>query len=243
MNTPNIILAAKANSGKSTNNVWVVYTSADTANKMYCTSAYKAMRLAFLLKKRLGIGISENSFAIAAALGIAQASLALLSFARYLPRTPVARDCTHQGSHGCPSAAGGEARAAAHARKAQEERAQAKGRKGGLGRASTSARLERVGLSSVATARAQQVRICLRSLQKPSALRAERGREVMMFIIPFPIGKAEFPRASSFPKAMSHVIFAKNKSHNDKHPVHTAPIHLHLLAPHVHLHHHRRIRP
>ena len=147
MNTPNIILAAKANSGKSTNNVWVVYTSADTANKMYCTSAYKAMRLAFLLKKRLGIGISENSFAIAAALGIAQASLALLSFARYLPRTPVARDCTHQGSHGCPSAAGGEARAAAHARKAQEERAQAKGRKGGLGRASTSARLERVGLS------------------------------------------------------------------------------------------------
>ena len=63
MNTPNIILAAKANSGKSTNNVWVVYTSADTANKMYCTSAYKAMRLAFLLKKRLGIGISENCLA------------------------------------------------------------------------------------------------------------------------------------------------------------------------------------
>ena len=63
MNTPNIILAAKANSGKSTNNVWVVYTSADIANKMYCTSAYKAMRLAFLLKKRLGIGISENCLA------------------------------------------------------------------------------------------------------------------------------------------------------------------------------------
>ena len=33
----------------------------------------------------------------------------------------------------------------------------------------------------------------------------------MMCIIPFPIGKAEFPRASSFPKAMSHIIFAKNK--------------------------------
>ena len=63
MNTPNIILAAKANSGKSTNNVWVVYTGADTANKMYCTSAYKAMRLAFLLKKRLGIAISENCLA------------------------------------------------------------------------------------------------------------------------------------------------------------------------------------
>lgn len=27
MNTPNIILAAKANTGKSTNKVWVVYTS------------------------------------------------------------------------------------------------------------------------------------------------------------------------------------------------------------------------
>lgn len=67
----------------------VILTSADTVNKMYCTSAYKAMRLAFLLKKRLGIGISDNSFAIAAALGIAQVSLVLLSFARYLPRTPI----------------------------------------------------------------------------------------------------------------------------------------------------------
>ena len=63
MNTPNVILAAKAKSGKSTNNVWVVYTSADTANKMYCTSAYKAMRLAFLLKKRLGLNISDNCLA------------------------------------------------------------------------------------------------------------------------------------------------------------------------------------
>lgn len=53
MNTQNVILAAKANSGKSTSNVWVVYTSADSSDKMYCTSAYKAMRLAFLLKKRM----------------------------------------------------------------------------------------------------------------------------------------------------------------------------------------------
>lgn len=51
MNTSNVILAAKTNSGKSTNNVWVVYTSADSSNEMYCTSAYKAMRLAFLLKR------------------------------------------------------------------------------------------------------------------------------------------------------------------------------------------------
>lgn len=51
MNTSNVILAAKANSGKSTNNVWVVYTSDNSSDKMYCTSAYKAMRLAFLLKR------------------------------------------------------------------------------------------------------------------------------------------------------------------------------------------------
>lgn len=51
MNTSNFILAAKANSGKSTSNVWGVYTSADCSDKMYCTSAYKAMRLAFLLKR------------------------------------------------------------------------------------------------------------------------------------------------------------------------------------------------
>jgi hypothetical protein len=30
---------------------------------MYCTSAYKAMRLAFLLKKRLGLNISDNCLA------------------------------------------------------------------------------------------------------------------------------------------------------------------------------------
>lgn len=63
MNTSNVILAAKANSGKSTNNVWVVYTIDNSSDKMYCTSAYKAMRLAFLLKKRLGLNISDNCLA------------------------------------------------------------------------------------------------------------------------------------------------------------------------------------
>lgn len=63
MNTQNAILAAKANSAKSTSNVWVVYTSADSSDKMYCTSAYKAMRLAFLLKKRMGLNISDNCLA------------------------------------------------------------------------------------------------------------------------------------------------------------------------------------
>lgn len=63
MNTSNVILAAKANSGKSTNNVWVIYTSDNSSDKMFCTSAYKAMRLAFLLKKRLGLNISDNCLA------------------------------------------------------------------------------------------------------------------------------------------------------------------------------------
>ena len=63
MNTPNVILAEKAISGKSTNNVWVVYTSADSTDKMYCTSPYKAMRLMFLLKKRMGLNISDNCLA------------------------------------------------------------------------------------------------------------------------------------------------------------------------------------
>lgn len=57
MNTSNFILAAKANSGKSTSNVWVVYTSDNSSDKMYCTSAYKAMRLAFLLKREWGRGV------------------------------------------------------------------------------------------------------------------------------------------------------------------------------------------
>ncbi len=62
MNTSRVILAEKALSGKSTNNVWVVYVSGDT-QRFYCTSPYKAMRLAFLLKKRLGLNISDNILA------------------------------------------------------------------------------------------------------------------------------------------------------------------------------------
>ena len=63
MKRQNVILAAKANSGKSTSNVGGVYRSAERKDKMYCTSAYKAMRLAFLLKKRMGLNISDNCLA------------------------------------------------------------------------------------------------------------------------------------------------------------------------------------
>ena len=62
MNTQ-VILAEKATSGKNTNNVWFVYISGHRDEKLYCTSPYKAMRLAFLLKKRTGLNISENILA------------------------------------------------------------------------------------------------------------------------------------------------------------------------------------
>ncbi len=63
MNTQSVILAEKAVSGKNTNNVWFVYISSEPSNRLYCTSPYKAMRLAFLLKKRLGLNISDNILA------------------------------------------------------------------------------------------------------------------------------------------------------------------------------------
>ena len=60
MNTPNLILAAKAVNLYSENSIWCVYFSNDSNERFYCKSAYKAMRLMFLLKKRLGLNISDN---------------------------------------------------------------------------------------------------------------------------------------------------------------------------------------
>ena len=59
MNTQ-IILAEKATSPKNNNNVWFVYISGQRDKRLYCTCAFKAMRLMFLLKKRTGLNISEN---------------------------------------------------------------------------------------------------------------------------------------------------------------------------------------
>ena len=56
----NVIIAASAKSNKSHNNVWVVFISGKEQDKMYCKNAYKAMRFAFLLKKRTGLNISDN---------------------------------------------------------------------------------------------------------------------------------------------------------------------------------------
>ena len=60
MNTPNVILAAKAVNLYSENSIWFVYFSNDSNERFYCKSAYKAMRLMFLLKKRSGLNISDN---------------------------------------------------------------------------------------------------------------------------------------------------------------------------------------
>lgn len=59
----NVIIAASAKSNKSNNNVWAVYVSGKENEKMYCKNAYKAMRYAFLLKKRSGLNISDNCLA------------------------------------------------------------------------------------------------------------------------------------------------------------------------------------
>ena len=63
MNTPNVILAAKAVNLYSENSIWFVYFSNDSNERFYCKSAYKAMRLMFLLKKRMGLNISDNCLA------------------------------------------------------------------------------------------------------------------------------------------------------------------------------------
>ena len=63
MNTCHFGCEIKADS--STDIAWDGGTSYqdNSSDKMYCTSAYKAMRLTFLLKKRLGLNISDNCLA------------------------------------------------------------------------------------------------------------------------------------------------------------------------------------
>lgn len=59
-----VIMAVSASKvSKEGTSIWVVYVSGEEDKKMYCKSAYKAMRFAFLLKKRTGLGISENCLA------------------------------------------------------------------------------------------------------------------------------------------------------------------------------------
>ena len=55
-----IIIVSSVKSNKSENKVWAVAITGDEQPVAYCKSAYKAMRFAFLLKKREGLNISEN---------------------------------------------------------------------------------------------------------------------------------------------------------------------------------------
>lgn len=55
-----VIIAQNVKSGKNNVNVWLVAIQGEEEGKMYCKSAYKALRYAFLLKKRTGVNISEN---------------------------------------------------------------------------------------------------------------------------------------------------------------------------------------
>ena len=98
MNAFNLILITSGKKSEATAHIWVVSIDGRPHSKVYCKSPYKAMRYAFLLKKRTGLNISDNSFAMAAALGKVQASLTLRSLARHLPHPRLLRDCTRQGS-------------------------------------------------------------------------------------------------------------------------------------------------
>lgn len=58
-----LIIASVAKSTFSNNNVWAVAITGSEQPSTHCKSAYKAMRYMFLLKKRTGLGISENCLA------------------------------------------------------------------------------------------------------------------------------------------------------------------------------------
>ena len=101
---------------EATAHIWVVSIDGRPHSKVYCKSPYKAMRYAFLLKKRTGLNISDNSFTMAAALGKIQARLTLHSLARHLPHPRLLRDCTSQGHRhrSCGRAHGSQCGRTAH---------------------------------------------------------------------------------------------------------------------------------
>ena len=55
-----VIIISSMKSNKSENTVWAVAITGEEQPQAYCKSAYKAMRFAFLLKKRTGLNISDN---------------------------------------------------------------------------------------------------------------------------------------------------------------------------------------
>ena len=55
------IFVSIVKSNNSENNVWAVAITGEEKPEGYCKSAYKAMRFAFLLKKRTGVNIDDDS--------------------------------------------------------------------------------------------------------------------------------------------------------------------------------------
>ena len=55
------IIVSVVKSNNSENNVWAVAITGEEKPEGYCKSAYKAMRFAFLLKKRTGVQIDDAS--------------------------------------------------------------------------------------------------------------------------------------------------------------------------------------
>lgn len=60
MKANNLILITSGKINNATAHIWVVSISGDNDSRVYCKSPYKAMRYAFLLKKRTGLNISDN---------------------------------------------------------------------------------------------------------------------------------------------------------------------------------------
>ena len=60
MNAFNLILITSGKKSEATAHIWVVSIDGRPTSKVYCKSPYKAMRYAFLLKKRTGLNISDN---------------------------------------------------------------------------------------------------------------------------------------------------------------------------------------
>lgn len=60
MKALNVILIASGKTSEATSHIWVVSVSGQPSSRVYCKGPYKAMRYAFLLKKRTGLNISDN---------------------------------------------------------------------------------------------------------------------------------------------------------------------------------------
>lgn len=60
MEEKKILAAAAGKVSKEGTSIWTVYVSGEEESKMYCKSALKAMRFAFILKKRTGLDISDS---------------------------------------------------------------------------------------------------------------------------------------------------------------------------------------